>query len=103
MDSFSKFTISIDGDWSFARLNKTVLNTRLVIVLTKAWSTVDNTSTSIGSDEVSADDSEALLLFKMLEVFKQGNITLSDEVLSWNLLENLVLLDVCLLQDLLQA
>lgn len=47
MNDISEFSISINGNWGFSRLNKTILNARLVIVLTKAWGTVHNTSTSI--------------------------------------------------------
>jgi hypothetical protein len=39
----------------------------------------------------------------MLEVFEEWNISLSDKVLSWNLFDYLMLLDVCLFQDLLEA
>ena len=47
MNDISEFSISINGNWCFSWLNKTILNARLVIVLTKAWGTVHNTSTSI--------------------------------------------------------
>lgn len=47
MNDFSEFAVSINGNWGFARLNKAVLNTRLVIVLTKARSAVHNTSTGV--------------------------------------------------------
>lgn len=47
MNDFSEFSISINGNWGFARLNKAAFNTRLVIVLTKARGAVHNTSTGI--------------------------------------------------------
>lgn len=101
MHGLCEFTVSVNRDWGLARLDKTVLYAGLVIVLTKTWSAVHNTSTGIRCDEVSTDDCEALLLLQVLEVFEEGHVALAYEVLSWDLLEHLVLLDVCLLEDVL--
>ena len=64
---------------------------------------MDNTSTSIRCDEVSTNDSKTLLFLQMLKVFEQRHVALPDRVLPWDLLEYLMLLDVSLLEDLLEA
>ena len=77
-DSLGELTVGVDWDWRFARLDQTVLHARLVIILTKAWGAVHNTSTSVRCDEVSTNDSEALLLLEMLEVLEQRHIALTN-------------------------
>jgi hypothetical protein len=46
-DLFGEFSILIDWNWSVAWVDKTAFDAALIILLTKAWSTVDNTGTGV--------------------------------------------------------
>ena len=75
----------------------------MVIIFTKAWGAVYNTSTGVACDKISSNNCETLLLLHVLEVIEEGNVFLSNKCLTWDLFKNFVLLDVSLLEDFLQA
>lgn len=102
-DSLGELTVAIDGDGGFALINKATLNANLVIVLTEARRAMHNTGTSVRGNKVSTNNSEAISLLHALEILEQRNVLLSNKRLTGELLENLVLLDVCLLEDVLES
>jgi hypothetical protein len=74
-DRVSEASVLINGYWSFVRFNDAFRDAGLEIVFSEAWSAVDNTSTGVYRDEVSANDVEtALWSVLFVEEWEQGFI-----------------------------
>ena len=72
-------------------MNQLLLNTYLVILLTKAWRAVDYSCTVAVSYEVSSYDSEASVLLSLLEEIEERDVLSPFEFASLHFLEDLVL------------
>jgi hypothetical protein len=65
--------------------NKAILKAGMVIIITKPWSTMNYTSTSVACDEICSNYSEAFLLFHVGEIVEQWDIFLSNKRSTWDL------------------
>ena len=84
-------SVIIQRNWRVIRMNQLLLNTYLVILLTKAWRAVDYSCTVAVSYEVSSYDSEASVLLSLLEEIEERDVLSPFELASLLLLEDLVL------------
>lgn len=98
-----KLAVLIDRDWGFAWLDDAISNAGGIIVLTKAWSAVNNTGTSVLSDKATTKNLEAAISSSLLEIGEQRLVFLANKLLTLELLKDRVSLDFALLEDVLQA
>lgn len=90
----SELSVVVDGARRSARINDLLGHTDLVIFLTKARSTVYDSSTRGGYDEVASDNTEATLVLHVGEVGEERNILLTVKVRAFHLSQNFNFLDV---------
>ena len=98
-----ELTIIIHWHDDITRRDKALGDAYSVIFFTKSWSAMYDTCTCILCDELAFDDNEAAVVCLLLEVVEQRNVLLANKILTFELLKDLVLLDVGLLQDILQS
>ena len=99
----SKLAILVNRNWGLTRLDDSGGHTGGVIVLTKAGSTVDNTSTCVFGDEVTGKDLEAAISAPLLEEGEEGLVALANDGLTLELLKDFVRLDLTLLADVIET
>ena len=100
---WQELSVLVDGHGSLARLDNATIYASSIIILTEPGSAVNNASTSVLRDEFSAEDLEAAVGSPFLEEGEQGLILLADESLTLECVEDGVVLDHCLLEDVLES
>lgn len=103
LDNGHELAILVDGHRSLARLDDPTLDADLVIVLTEAWSTVHHAGTGVFGHEIATKDLEATVFAPGLEEGEKRLVALADEGLALELVDDLVLLDLALLEDVVEA
>ena len=98
-----EFSILIDGDWGFAGLDDTISHASSIIIFTKTWCAMNDTSTCVFGDEGGAKHLEASIVGPVLEKVKQGFIAFANNCLSFELLKDFVSFDFSLLNDVVET
>ena len=97
INRWEELSVRVDRYRCLARLDYASSDTGCIIVLTKAWCTVNNTSTSVLGDKFCAQDLEAAISFSLSEVVKERFIAFTNEHRALKFFEDIGLLDPCLL------
>ena len=86
-----------------ARLHKSLINTHIIIILTKARRTMHNTRTLLISHKLSSHHRETILRLHLREILKQWHISLSLKRTTFEGLKNLKLLNVSLFENVIDS
>lgn len=89
---FCEDTVLIERNGWIIRINNFILNTHFVIVFTKAWCAVDNTSTIRICNKVGRVNFEASVLSSISKEIKNRFILDSYKVFSFYFFDNFILL-----------
>ena len=102
-DLGEELAVLIDRHRSLAWLDDAISDASGIIILTEAWSAVDDTSTSAFSDEAGTEDLEAAISSSFLEEVEQGLVALSNDCSSFELFKDGMLLDLALLEHVVKT
>lgn len=103
LDHRQEFTILIDRNGSLSRLDNAICNTSSIIIFTKAWSTVNDTCTSVFGDERSTKDLEAAIGGSVFEESKERLVAFANESLSFECFKDFMALDFALFKDIVET
>jgi len=103
LNDWKEFSILVDGHWSLAGLDDASSDTRSVIVLSEAGSTMDDTSTAVLGDPGGGKNCEAAIDAALLEESIEGLVALANENLTFELFNDSVSLDFALLQNVVET
>ena len=103
LHDWQELSVLVDGHGSLSRLDNATIYASSIIILTEPRRTVNNASTSVLRDEFGAEDLEAAIGSSFLEEGKQGLILLANKSLTLECVEDGVVLDHCLLEDVLES
>lgn len=104
-DDVLEVTVIIDRHDNLSCSDETVLEASLVILLSEAWRTMNNTCTSVSRDELALNNTEAIpgCLSPTLEVRIKWRVFLSHELATLQLGDDLMLCDLVLLEYFLET
>ena len=102
-DRWQKLSVIIHWHGQISRLAKTLSKASVVILFTKTWSTMYNTSTCILGYEFAFNNSEAFSFLLVDEIIKKWSVRFSNKIFSFNFIKNFVFFNIGLFKNILKS